>query len=121
MKLSNLHIVWTTGKKVALPDTLSRNTPTELLKRKTTVEIPQNKKRFLAKDKTSPRLQCKYAVKTDIDQSPIKNLQHFPLYLDCQNNHYEIDQLGKFTFKLIPYSSRIKNNTQQKPIKKKLY
>ena len=41
MKFPNLHIVWTAGKNLALPDTLSRNTPPELLTRKTTVEIPK--------------------------------------------------------------------------------
>ena len=117
MKFPNLHIVWTAGKNLALPDTLSRNTPPELPTRKTTVEIPQNVKFYLAKDETSPRLECKYAVKTDIDQSQINNLQHFPLYLDCQNNHYEVDSLGTSTFKPIPYSQWIENNTQQKRIK----
>ena len=111
MKFPNLHIVWTAGKNLALPDTLSRNTPLELLTRKTTVEIPQNIKFYLAKKETSPRLECKYALKTDIDQSQINNLQHFPLYLDCQNNHYEEDLLGTSTFKPLPYSHCIKNNT----------
>ena len=69
MKIPNLHIVWTAVKNLALLDTLSRNTPPELLTRKTTVEIPQNNKIYLAKKETSPRLECKYAVKTDIDQS----------------------------------------------------
>ena len=114
-KFPNLHhIVWTAGKNLALPETLSRNTPPELLTRKTTVEIPKNIKFYLAKDETSPRLVCKYAVKTDIDQSQINNVQHFPLYLDCQNNHYDIDLLVTSTFKPIPYSQWIKNNTQQK-------
>ena len=54
MKLPNLHIVWTAGKNLALPDTLSRNTPPELLTRKTTVEIPQNIKVYLAKMKHHP-------------------------------------------------------------------
>ena len=58
-------------------------------------------------------VECKYAVKTDIDQPQINNL-HFPLYLDFQNNHYEVDLLGTSTFKPIPYSHWIKNNTQQK-------
>ena len=83
--------------------------------RKTTVEIPQ--KNFLAKDKTSSRLECKTAVKTNIDQSQINSLQHFPLYLDCQNNHYEVDLLDKSSFKPIPYSNWTKNNTQQKQIR----
>ena len=117
MKFSNLHIVWTAGKNLALPDTLSSKTPPELLTRKTTVGIPQNNKFYLAKNETSPRLECKYAVKTDIDQSQINNLQHFPLYLACQKNHYEADLLGTSTFKPIPYSHWIKNNTQQKLIK----
>ena len=41
MKFPNFHIVWTAGKNLALPDTVSRNTPPEILTRKTTVEIPQ--------------------------------------------------------------------------------
>ena len=41
MKFQNLHIVWRAGKNLALPDTLSRNTPPELFTRKTTVEIPK--------------------------------------------------------------------------------
>ena len=62
MKFPNLHIVWTAQKNLALPDILCRNTLPELVTRKTTVEIPQNIKFFLAKDETSPRLECKYAV-----------------------------------------------------------
>ena len=62
-------------------------------------------------------MECKYAVKTNIGQSQIKYLHHFPLYLDCQNNHYEVDLLETSTFKPILYSHWIKNNTQQKTIK----
>ena len=102
-----------------MPDTLSRNTPPELLTRKTTVEIPQNIRFFLAKDETSPQLECNYAVKTDVDHAQINNLQHFHLYLDCQNKHYEVDILGNSTFKPIPYSSWIWNNAQQKPLRQK--
>ena len=106
--------------------TFKKITPRQLLTRKTTVEISQNIKFFLAKDETSPRLECKYGVKSDIDQSQINPLQHFPLYLDCQNNHYEFDLLGKPTFKPIPYSMWIKNKTHhkqinQQPYKKKIY
>ena len=77
MKFPNLHIVWTADRNFALPDTLSKNTPPDLLTRKTTVEIPQNLKFYLAKDETAPRVECKYAVKTDTDQSQINNIQHF--------------------------------------------
>ena len=114
MKFPNLHQVWTAGKNFALPDNLTRNTPPELLKRKTTVEVPRNIKFYLAKDEISPRLECKYAKKTDINQSQINNLQHFALYLYRQNNRYEDDLLSTSTFKPIPYSHWTKNNTQQK-------
>ena len=49
MKLPNLNIVWTAGKNLALPDSLSRNTPPDILTRKTTVGIPQNIKLFPCK------------------------------------------------------------------------
>ena len=51
MKLSNLHIVWAAGKNLALPDTLSKNTPPELFTRKTAFEKPQSNKFYLAKTK----------------------------------------------------------------------
>ena len=34
MKFPNLHIFWTAGKNLAIPDTQSRNTPTKLLHEK---------------------------------------------------------------------------------------
>ena len=40
---------------------------------------------------------------TSIFQSQLNNLQHFPPYLDCQNNHFEVDLLGTSTFKPVPY------------------
>ena len=99
--------------------TKSKHKP-ELITRKTTVEIHKNLKFSLAKNETSPRLECKYAVKSDLDVARIKNLQFFPLYLDCQNNNYELDFLRNSTSKPISYSSWIKNNTQQKPVKQKM-
>ena len=97
------------GKNYVIPDTRSRNTPPELTTRKTTVEIPQNIKFYLAKDKTSPRLGFKYATITNPDNTQIKNLEHFQLYLECLNYHYEVYLLGKSTFKPIPMPW--KNNT----------
>ena len=49
MEFRNLYIVCTSGKNLALPETLSRNTPPELLTGQNTVEIPQNIKFYLAK------------------------------------------------------------------------
>ena len=41
MKFPKSHIVWTAEKNLAVPDTLNRNTPPELITRKTTVKMPQ--------------------------------------------------------------------------------
>ena len=95
MNFPNLHIVWTAGKNLSLPDILGRNTQPELITRKTNKAIPQKMKSFLAKEETSQRTECKYAVKTEPDTSQINHIKQFPLHLDCQNNHYEVDLLGK--------------------------
>ena len=58
-------------------------------------------------------------MKTNSDQTQINDLQHFQVFLDCQNNHYEVDLLRNSTFKRISYSSWIKNNTEQNPSNKK--
>ena len=55
-------------RKNSLPDTLSRNAPPEIKTRKMTVEIPPNTKFFRTKDEISPRLECKYAVKTGLEK-----------------------------------------------------
>ena len=80
MKISSLIIVWNASKNLDLPNTLSGNTPLELVTRKITVEIPQNIKLFPAKDETLPRLESSYAVKTDSDTTQINTLENFPLY-----------------------------------------
>ena len=48
---------------------------------------------FFGKDETSPQLECKYEVKTDVDRAQKNNLQNFPFYIDYQYNHYEVDLL----------------------------
>ena len=70
MKYWNLHTIWTAGKNLALPDTINRNTPPELITRKSAVEIPQ-KICPLAEDETSPQLHCKYAINVDSDTKTI--------------------------------------------------
>ena len=52
MKNPKLHIFWTAGKNLELPDALSRNTAFDLITKKTTVEISQNIKKNYAKDET---------------------------------------------------------------------
>ena len=59
MKFPNLHIIWTEGENLALPDLLSRTIDEEHFTktRDITVEIPENIKLFLAK---TPRMQIQH-------------------------------------------------------------
>ena len=48
IKFPNLHIFWSAGKNLALPGTLSRNTPLKLITRNTTVEKTQKINKILS-------------------------------------------------------------------------
>ena len=94
MKFPNLNIVWTAGKKPCF----STYTQSEHTTRKNNKE---NDSRSTAKYKIIP---CKKRnVNTSRTQKcnqsrprkcTNKNLHYFPVYLDCQNKHYEVDLLG---------------------------
>ena len=64
MKFPNLHIIWTEGKNLALPDLLSRTIDEEHFTktRDITVEIPENIKFFFAKTPFANNLECKYSI-----------------------------------------------------------
>ena len=64
MKIRNLHIIWTGGKNLALPDLLSRTIDEEHFTktRDITVEIPENIKFFFAKTPFANNLECKYST-----------------------------------------------------------
>ena len=51
MQYPNLHIVWKAGKNLSLLDPFSRNTPLELITRKTTVKYHEVEKIFWQKTK----------------------------------------------------------------------
>ena len=79
MKFPNFDKIWTAEKNFALPDILSLNTPSEILIRKTKVEIPQNTKLFLTKNETPPHLESKYAVKIYLENVQRNKLQYFTI------------------------------------------
>ena len=64
MKFPNLHIIWTEGKNLALPDLLSRTIDEENFTktRDITVEIPENIKNFSRKNTIykQPRMQIQH-------------------------------------------------------------
>ena len=65
MKFPNLHIVWTEGKNLSLPDLLSCSltTTTQEEHHLGTVEIPDSIKFFMTHNQTTQPIQCHYAVK----------------------------------------------------------
>ena len=77
MKFPNLHINWTDGKNLALPDLLSRTIDEEYFTktRDIIVEIPENIKFFFAKTPFSINLECKYSIcnNTNDETSEKKN------------------------------------------------
>ena len=76
-------MVSTAGKNLASPETLSGNTPTKLMTRKTADEIPQQKtKIFPAQDETLQLLECKYAVKIDSNNEKNHNYNFFQFFLN---------------------------------------
>ena len=100
MKFPNLHIVWTEGKNLSLPDLLSRSiTPHH----PTTVtpepdaefhDLPPNL-RFFRKPPTSANgTECFYRVKTDFDESPDQkswNDKHHDVFLKYKEQNYQVD------------------------------
>ena len=70
MKFPNLHIIWTEGKNLALPDLLSRTIDEEHFNktRDITVEIPENIKFFFAKTPFANNLECKYSICNNTDE-----------------------------------------------------
>ena len=96
MKFPNLHIVWTEGKNLSLPDLLSRSltTTTQDEHRLRTVEIPESIKFFMTHNLNTQPIQCNYAVSKEYINTVSENVSteqiHFPIYLQTKNNYFEV-------------------------------
>ena len=92
MKFPNLHIIWTEGKNLALPDFLSRTIDEEHFTktRDITVEIPENIKFFFAKTPFANNLECKYSICNNTDEDK-KEKTHYPVLANIHNNYFEIN------------------------------
>ena len=90
MKFSNLHIIWTKGKNLALPDLLSRTIDEEHFTktRDITVEIPEIIKFFLAKTPLANKLECKYSICNNTEEGN-KEKTHYPVLATIHNNYFE--------------------------------
>ena len=87
----NLYIVWTAGKK-------SCTTRHTYLKHTTQITNKKNNRRsttkyyvFPCKGRSIIKTRMQIRKKNDIDQTKINNVQHFPLYFDCQSKYYEVE------------------------------
>ena len=96
MKFPNLHIVWTEGKNLSLPDLLSRSlmTTTQDEHRLCTVEIPDSINFFMTHNQNTQPIECHYAVSKEYIKSVSTDTHvespHFPIYLQIKNNHIKI-------------------------------
>ena len=111
MKFPNLHIIWTEGKNLALPDLLSRTIDEEHFTktRDITVEIPENIKFFFAKTPFANNIECKYSICNNTDEDN-KEKTHYPVLANIHNNYFEIN-IDKNEYHPISYE---KYNTETK-------
>ena len=92
MKFPNLHIIWTEGKNLALPDLQSRTIEEEHFTktRDITVEIPENIKFFFAKTPFTNNLECKYSICNNTNDKNTEKT-HQPVLANIHNNYFEIN------------------------------
>ena len=92
MKFQNLHIIWTKGKNLALPDLLSTTIDKENFTktRDITVEIPENMKFFLAKTPFTNNLECKYSICNNTNDENTE-ITHYPVLANIHINYFEIN------------------------------
>ena len=96
MKLPNIHIVWTEGKTISLPDLLNRSltTTTQDEHRLRTVEKPDSIKFFMTHNQNTQPIQCHYAVSKQYINSVSTDTHleslHFPIYLQIKDNFFKV-------------------------------
>ena len=92
MKFPNLHIIWTEGKNLSLPDFLSRTIDEEHFTktRDITVELPENVKFFFAKTLFANNLECKYSICNNITNENTDRT-HYPILANFHNTYFEIN------------------------------
>ena len=96
MKFPTLHIVWTEGKNISLPDLLSRSltTTTQDEHRLRTVEISESIKILMNHNLNTRPIQCNYAVSKEyinsVSAKSNTEPMHFPIYLQIKENYFKV-------------------------------
>ena len=109
MKFPNLHIIWTEGKNLALPDLLIRTIDEEHFTktRDITVEIQENIK--LAKTSFANNLECQYSICNNTNDENSEKT-HYTVLANIHKNYFEI-KIEKNEYHPISYE---KYNTKTK-------
>ena len=96
MKFQNLHIVWTEGENLSLPDVLScsLSKTTQDERRPRTIEIPDSIKFFMTLNQHTQPIQCHYAVSkeyvTTVTTNTTVESPHFPIYLQIEESYFKV-------------------------------
>ena len=116
MTFTNLHIVWTEEKILALLDLLSRTINEEQFTktRDITVEIPENIK-FFAKAIFGSNIECQYSICYN-NSTERTDQTHYLLLANIRNNFFEIN-VDKNQYQPISYK-KFKNETKTNLIPK---
>ena len=80
MTFPNLHIIWTEGKNLALPDLSIRTIDEEYFTktRDIAVEIPENIKFFFAETPFANNLECQYSICNNTNDEESEKT-HYPV------------------------------------------
>ena len=92
----DLHIIWTEGKNLSVPDFLSRSrtATTQDEHRLRTVEILDSIKFFMTHNQNTHSIQCHYAVSKEyiklVSTDTHVESPHFPIYLKIKDNYFKV-------------------------------
>ena len=96
MKFPNLHIFWTEGKNLSLPDLLIRSltTTSQDEHRLRTVEVPDLTKFFMMHNQKTQPIQCRYAVSkayiNSISTDTHVESPNITIYLQIEDNYFKV-------------------------------
>ena len=92
MKFPNLHIIWTDGKNLALPDLLSRTIDEENFTKTSdiTLEISENIKFFFSKTPFANNLECQYSICNNTNDENSEKTR-YQVLTKLHKNYFEIN------------------------------
>ena len=106
MKFPNLHIVWTEGKNLSLPDLLSRSLTTTTQDEHRKVETPDSIKIFMTHNQNTQPIQCHNAVSKECISSVSTDTHvespYLRTYIKIKANYFKV-QLENILYLPVSY------------------